>query len=107
MHSITLLSYVFCTESHVIRNNHQFLMENIKSGPLVDLLHEKNCITDEERDHLNNQPNNFYRNDALLHWMRAITFKQDKGLKVLECFRQSEQNFVVDLLSKGGGNNYS
>ena len=90
----------------MITNNLQFMIENIRSNRLIDLLHEENCITDEERDYLLDQPNNFYKNDALLHWMRTIAFEQDRpiGLKVLECFRQSEQNFVVELLSKGGGN---
>ena len=99
---------MFYIESEVIRNNNQFLLENIEPSRFIDLLHEKNCITDEERYHLNNQPNNFYKNDALLHWMRTIAFKQDIIRRtVLECMRQSEKNFVVaSLLSKGGGNRY-
>ena len=98
---------MFRTESQVIRNNHQFLAENIEPSHLIDLLHEKNCITDEEHYYLSNQPNNFYKNDALLYWMRTSAFKQDIKLTVLECLRELEQNFVVELLSNGGGNSYS
>src|SRR5688572_14944090 len=98
---------MYYTESHVIANNHQFLMENINSSRLIDLLHENNCITDEERDHLNKQPFSSNRNDALLRWMKTFSFKKGKGQKVLECLRQTNQNSVADLLEKGGGKNYS
>lgn len=82
-------------------------MENIKSSPLVDLLNERNCITSEERDHMNNQPDNYARNDALLGWLRTITFTGKKGQKVLECFNDAGQNLVADLLGKGGGGNHN
>ena len=92
-----------CTESLVIRRNHQFLLENIDSTGLVSLLHKNGCITVEEQHHLNNEPFSFYRNDALLQWMRTISFKQERGRRVIDCFRQTNQNFIVDLLETGGG----
>jgi len=100
--------FIYYTESHAIRNNHQFLVENIKSSSrLIHVLHKENCITDDERCHLIAQPSNFHKNDALLHWMRSITFKKVKSKKVLECFRRAEQSFVADLIENGGGNNYA
>jgi len=93
------------TESYVLGINHQFLVENVDSDRLIDLLSERNCITEEERSHLNNQPYNFFKNEALIYWMRAINYQQDKGLKVLECLREAGQRFVLALLLEGGGNN--
>lgn len=94
-------------ETLALRNNYQFLVENIDSGRLINVLHEHNYITAEERDNLRNQPGRFYRNEELLHWMRTIEFKRDKGQRVLQCFREGMQDFIADILSKGGGNSQS
>ena len=88
--------------SAIIRNNRNYLLENIQpDDELIDSLFSLNCITEEQSHFIQRQHSNRCKNAELLYFMRF--FDETKSSNFVKCLRQNNHKTVARIIENGGG----
>lgn len=88
--------------SAVIRNNRDFLLENVQpNDELLALLLSFNCVTKEKCHFIQRQCSNPNKNAEILYAVRP--FDENKCTNLVKCFRQTNQRTVARIIENGGG----
>src|SRR6218665_968951 len=86
----------------IIRNNRNYLLENIHpNDEFITSLVSLNCITEEQSHLIQRQRLQRDKNDELLHIMRS--FDDIQFSNVVKCLRQTNQRTVAKIIDNGGG----
>ena|SRR6218665_2074716 len=86
----------------IIRNNRNYLLENIQpNAELIALLLSQNCITEEQSHLIQRHRSAQDKNDELLYVVEF--FDETKFSNFVKCFRHINQKTVAKIIENGGG----
>ena len=88
--------------SAIIRNNRNYLLENIQpNDELIASLLSLNCITEEQSHFIQRQRSTQDKNAELLFVIES--FDETKFSNFVKCLRQTNQKTVARIIENGGG----
>ena len=84
-----------------MRNNTDYFLEYIRPRGLIDRLHARECLTDEETRYIKTLKEDNDKNDEILKVIRGLG--PEKYNVLIEILRNLNQNLVAEIAEKGGG----
>ena len=88
--------------SSIIRNNRNYLLENIQpNDELIASLLSLNCITEEQSHFIQRLHSTQDKNAELLYVIKP--FDETKFSNFAKCLRQTNQKTVARIIENGGG----